>query len=144
MPFTHTFQLPIEHTDSKQVLVETPVTLHIESDWGMFELMSATASLKRIPWKPLPPKTTLTDTIVKWDNGTHNVGRVTIYFYVVNDGSPISFCTSRGMDPPHIAYVFIGDFQYNNIYGPNVPMCWSRVPLKSSPMGEERTANERR
>ncbi|KAI6039715.1 MAC/Perforin domain-containing protein [Pisolithus marmoratus] len=74
---------------------KTAVVFDIESDWGEFNLLSPDSVIIPDPNNPYPLfKTVASGTRVYWGKEYHQ--RQTLRFYIVNDGSPISFSISHG------------------------------------------------
>ncbi|KAG2146794.1 MAC/Perforin domain-containing protein [Suillus clintonianus] len=79
-------------------LYETEVILDIESDWAEFSLLSPSATIAKHRTIALPAYTDFTSmTRIMWGKEhSHKYQRQKLYFYVVNDGSPIDFSVSHG------------------------------------------------
>ncbi|KAI6039601.1 hypothetical protein EDC04DRAFT_1704437 [Pisolithus marmoratus] len=77
---------------------KTAVVLDIQSDWAEFNLLSPDAIIIPDPSNPYPSSNTVASgTRVQWGKEySHNYQRQTLYFFVVNDGSPINFSISHG------------------------------------------------
>ncbi|KAI6038043.1 hypothetical protein EDC04DRAFT_2896907 [Pisolithus marmoratus] len=77
---------------------KTDVVFTIESDWAEFNLLSPDAIIIPDPDRPYPSSNTVASgTRVQWGREySHNYQRQTLYFSIVNDGSPINFSISHG------------------------------------------------
>ncbi|KAF9487884.1 hypothetical protein BDN71DRAFT_1542500 [Pleurotus eryngii] len=74
---------------------KTAVTLHVESDWAEFGLITPSAVV--LPGERIPNLTVISETKVNFGKEkSHDYYREIINFYVVNDGSPIDFYISHG------------------------------------------------
>ncbi|KAF7430290.1 hypothetical protein PC9H_005994 [Pleurotus ostreatus] len=74
---------------------KTAVTLHVESDWAEFGLITPSAVI--LPGERIPNLTVISETKVNFGKEkSHVYYREIINFYVVNDGSPIDFYISHG------------------------------------------------
>ncbi|KAG1723023.1 uncharacterized protein EDB91DRAFT_1255803 [Suillus paluster] len=101
------------HIITHPKVFKTAISLEIDTDWGRFDLLTPSARLLPDSDRPFSAeKTKHSDTYVNWHNGS--CGYAVLYFFVINDGSPIDFSTSHGGDPAHYAKVVMEGKHYDN------------------------------
>ncbi|KAG1718593.1 uncharacterized protein EDB91DRAFT_1089964 [Suillus paluster] len=101
------------HIITHPKVFKTAVSLEIDTDWGRFDLLTPSARLLPDSDRPFSAeKTKHSDTYVDWHNGS--CGYAVLYFFVINDGSPIDFSTSHGGDSAHYAKVVMEGKHYDN------------------------------
>jgi len=93
-PLEDAFMWIVGHPD----VYKTAVSLDIQTDWAEFNLLTPSAVIVPDPANPYPSTNTVaSDTRVQWGKEySHNYQRLTLQFFVINDGSPIDFSISRG------------------------------------------------
>ncbi|KAG6369324.1 hypothetical protein JVT61DRAFT_15043 [Boletus reticuloceps] len=84
----------VSHTQ----VYKTAIVFDIQTDWAEFNLLSPFAVIIPDPDNPFPgTNMVVANTRVQWGKEySHAFDKMTLRFFVINDGSPIDFSISRG------------------------------------------------